>query len=73
MLGTVVKINTGSSEMDVMMKPPGLDSIRRFQPVHLRKMNKFSINQIVKIRSDWSTIREIDEEFGQMHLREEKV
>jgi len=55
------------------MKPPGLESIRRFQPVHLRKMNKFSINQIVKIRSDWLTIKEIDEEFGQIQLKEKKV
>ena len=71
----MVKIIAGASKIHVlmMMKLPSLGSVRRFNPVHLWKMNKFSIIQIVKIRSDWSTTREIDEEFGQFQLREEKV
>lgn len=66
MLGTVVKVNSGSSEIHVMMKFSGLDSIRRFNPEQLQKVNKFSINQVVRIRNDWSTIGKIKNEFGQV-------
>ena len=66
----MVEVN-GSSEVHVKFQ--GLDRVRRFHPSILQKMNKFSINQVVRIRRDESTIREIEKEFGQLQNREDKV
>lgn len=58
---------------EVVVKFQGLDRVRRFHPTILRKMNKFSINQVVRIRSDEATIREIEKELGHIQKREDKV
>jgi len=36
----------------------------RLNPAVVKKLNKFSINQIIRIRSDEVTIREIEFDFG---------
>ena len=36
----------------------------RLNPAFVKKLNKFSINQIIRIRSDEVTIREIEIDFG---------
>ena len=36
----------------------------RLNPAVVKKLNKFSINQIIRIRSDEVTIREIEIDFG---------
>jgi len=36
----------------------------RLNPSVVKKLNKFSINQIIRIRSDEVTIREIEFDFG---------
>ena len=36
----------------------------RLNPSVMKKLNKFSINQIIRIRSDEVTIREIEIDFG---------
>jgi len=36
----------------------------RLNPAFVKKLNKYSINQIIRIRSDEVTIREIEIDFG---------
>ena len=36
----------------------------RLNPATVKKLNKFSLNQVVRIRSDEATIREIEVDFG---------
>lgn len=70
MVGTVVEVNVSS---EVYVKFLGLDRVRRFHPNILRKMNKFSVNQVVRICSDESTVREIEKKFGNIQKKEDKV
>ena len=51
----------------------GIYPVQSFNPTHLRKMNRYSINQIIRIRSDDRTTREIQKEFGQVQNEAEKV
>ena len=42
-------------------------------PAFLKKLNKFTVGQIIQIKSDDSTVEEINKEFGKIHEDFEKV
>ncbi len=58
-IGTVESVD--DSEILVNFVEKGIKL--RLNPSSFIKLNKFSINQIVKIRDDGQTIREIENEF----------
>ena len=58
--GTVKSV--GDTEILVHFTEKGIKL--RLDPSVLIKLNKFSIHQIVRIRSDRQTIREIESDFG---------
>lgn len=42
-------------------------------PAYLKKLNKFTVGQIIQIKSDDATMEEINKEFGKIHEDFEKV
>ncbi len=42
-------------------------------PAYLKKLNKFTVDQIIQIKSDDATMEEINKEFGKIHEDFEKV
>lgn len=40
-----------------------------FNPAILTKLNKFSVNQVIRIRNDERTIQSIDSKFMQLEIR----
>ena len=58
-IGTVKSV--GNSEILVHFVEKGIKL--RLDPFVLIKLNKFSINQTIRIREDGETIRRIEEEF----------
>jgi len=57
-VGTVQKVYESA---DVSVKFRGIDPVRIWclNPAILKKLNKFSVNQIIRIKNDEETIREI--------------
>jgi len=58
--GTVESLNESGLLADYKEKEKKL----RLNPATVKKLNKFSINELVRIRSDEATIREIEVDFG---------
>lgn len=44
-----------------------------FNPAILTKLNKFSVNQVIRIRNDERTIRSIESKFNESEIRQKVV
>ena len=51
----------------------GDSKFRRFHPNTLKKLNNFSANEIIRIKSDEPTASQIEKEFGRIEIASEKV